>query len=108
MLFEENHYAQLVQKEIAYDLLLTDGENQMVSIPSVDCVLGDKLTAFAPYTTGILLRKNKDITPADALMDSIQAAVCIGSHGKSNEDDMMIMKSLRRGSPCWLCISCPC
>ena len=128
VLFEENHYAQLVKKEIANSILLTEGENQVVSIPSVDCVLGDKLTAFAPYTTGIPLRMNKDIevlkqffdvstlaneiidfdlvrrtyfdicdteigyleldiTPADALMDSIQAAVCIGSRGKSNEDD---------------------
>lgn len=128
VLFEKNHYAQLVQKEIANDLLLTEGENQLVSIPSVDCVLGDKLTAFAPYTTGIPLRKEKDmevikqffdvstltneitdfdlvrrtyfdicdteigyreldITPADALMDSIQAAICICSRGKSNEDD---------------------
>ncbi|MCR5137320.1 MAG: nucleotidyl transferase AbiEii/AbiGii toxin family protein [Oscillospiraceae bacterium] len=128
ILFEENHYEQIIRKEIANDLLLTQGSNLSVMVPSVDCVLGDKLTAFAPYTTGIPLRqekdlevmkqffdvcslideftdfdcvsrtyftiseteigyREKDIKPADALQDTIQAALCIGSRGKVNEGD---------------------
>ncbi len=61
VLFEENHYQQLIQKEITNDLLITNGENYKVTLPSIDCILGDKLTAFAPYTTGIPLRTNKDM-----------------------------------------------
>ena len=128
VLFEENHYERLVKKDIANELLLTEGENIMVKIPSIDCMLGDKLTAFAPYTTGIPIRKNKDLevikqfydvstlldhfenyndirmtyfaisktelgyrgnkhTSADALEDTIRAAVCIGSRGKSDYED---------------------
>jgi hypothetical protein len=30
-------------------------------LPSSSCVLGDKLTAFAPHTTGILLNQNKNM-----------------------------------------------
>lgn len=61
VLFEENQYKKLVRKPIANELLLTEGENLTVRLPSVDCILGDKLTAFAPYTTGIPLRKEKDL-----------------------------------------------
>jgi len=124
VLFEENHYKRIVTKQISNELLLTEGENLTVSLPSADCILGDKLTAFAPYTTGIPLHKNKDLevikqffdvsnlidvmenfndvrdtyfavsaaelqyrasdaTSNQALEDTIQAAVCIGSRGKT-------------------------
>lgn len=128
VLFEENHYERVVEKEISNELLMTDGKNLRVKLPSIDCVLGDKLTAFAPYTTGIPLRKKKDLevikqfydvstlidnfevfddvrntyfaisdaelryrgnesTTAKALEDTIQAAICIGSRGKTSADD---------------------
>lgn len=61
VLFEENHYAELVEKEICNDLLLTEAEHLTVSIPSADCILADKLTAFAPHTIGIELNKGKDM-----------------------------------------------
>lgn len=61
VLFEENHYAELVTKEIRNDLLLTEGEYLTVNIPSADCILADKLTAFAPHTTGIELNTGKDM-----------------------------------------------
>ncbi len=128
VLFEENHYEKLIQKEICNDLLITEGENLLVTMPSLDCVLGDKLTAFAPHTTGIPLGTGKDmevikqfydvctlideisdfdcviktynaiaaaeisyreltITVRDVLQDTIRAAVCICSRGKSDADD---------------------
>lgn len=61
VLFENNHYAEVVTKEIRNDLLLTDEEYLTVKIPSADCILADKLTAFAPHTTGIELNKGKDM-----------------------------------------------
>lgn len=61
VLFEENHYAELVEKEIRNDLLLTEESYLTVKIPSADCILADKLTAFAPHTTGIELNKGKDM-----------------------------------------------
>lgn len=40
-----------------------------VKTPTIDGILGDKLTAFAPRTTGILLGKNKEMEIAKQLFD---------------------------------------
>ena len=61
VLFEENHYAELVGKEIKTELLLTEPEYLTIQIPSANCILADKLTAFAPHTTGIPLNAGKDM-----------------------------------------------
>lgn len=61
VLFEKDNYEEVVTREISNELLLTEGENQQVKMPSIDCLLGDKFTAFAPYTTGIQLRTGKDM-----------------------------------------------
>lgn len=51
--FEKNPYPHLVEKDISNDLLLTSGDNYKVVIPSVNSIVGDKLTAFAPHTIGV-------------------------------------------------------
>ncbi len=61
VLFEHNYYSELVSREIRNDLLLTEPEYLMVSLPSANCILADKLTAFAPHTTGIPLNVGKDM-----------------------------------------------
>lgn len=61
VLFEHNHYSELVYREIQNDLLLTEPEYFTVSLPSANCILADKLTAFAPHTTGIPLNVGKDM-----------------------------------------------
>lgn len=71
VLFEENHYSNIVRKEIKNDLLLTEPEYLTVEIPSADCILADKLTAFAPYTTGIPLGADKDMEVMKQLYDVI-------------------------------------
>lgn len=53
VLFEEIHYTNVVQLPIESRLLQTEGEKVFVNVPSVADLLGDKLTAFAPNTTGI-------------------------------------------------------
>lgn len=69
VLFEENHYAETIKKEIRNDLLLTEPEYLQVEIPSADCILADKLTAFAPHTTGIPLNAGKDMEVMKQLYD---------------------------------------
>ena len=63
-------YAKTMKKEIKNELLLTGGENLSVEIPTPDCILGDKLTAFAPHTTGILLGTGKELEIAKQLFDT--------------------------------------
>lgn len=61
VLFEHNHYTEVIQKEIQNELLLTEPEYLTVLLPSANCILADKLTAFAPHTTGIPLNIGKDM-----------------------------------------------
>lgn len=70
VLFEENHYASIIQREINNEFLIA-GENPKfeVAVPSPDCILGDKLTAFAPHTTGILIDSRKEIEIMKQLFD---------------------------------------
>lgn len=63
VLFEENHYTQVVSLPIQSPFLKTEGAPVMVNLPSYQDMLGDKLTAFAPHTTGIpFFKGEKDCT----------------------------------------------
>ncbi len=53
VLFEENWYAQMDSLPIESPFLLMNGDSLRVTLPGKDDLLGDKLTAFAPNTTGI-------------------------------------------------------
>ena len=53
VLFEDNWYAQIDSLPIESPFLLMDGDSLRVNLPGKDDLLGDKLTAFAPNTTGI-------------------------------------------------------
>ncbi len=63
-------YAKTIRKEISNDLLLTEGENLFVEVPTADCILGDKMTAFAPHTTGVLIGTGKELEIAKQLFDT--------------------------------------
>lgn len=69
VLFEENNYTELVKHPIKNDLLITEPEYQGVIVPAADCILGDKLTAFAPHTTGIPLDVGKDMEVMKQMYD---------------------------------------
>ena len=62
-------YAKTAQREIKNDLLITTGANLVVKVPTIDCLLGDKLTAFAPHTTGIPLGEESELEIAKQLYD---------------------------------------
>lgn len=53
VLFEDIHYHDVEQLPIQSRFLKLEGEPVMVSVPGKADILGDKLTAFAPNTTGI-------------------------------------------------------
>jgi len=61
VLYEENPYVNTVEKSIQNSLLITDPNYIKVRIPSPDCLLGDKMTAFAPHTIGIPINSSKDL-----------------------------------------------
>ncbi len=61
ILFENNKYAKVEEKAIECELLLTEPRYLMVKVPDVNSILADKLTAFAPHTTGVLIGRGKDL-----------------------------------------------
>jgi len=58
-----NPYCNLIETEITNDMLLTDGIISTVRTPDIDCILADKLTAFAPETIGIPLTADDNFRP---------------------------------------------
>jgi hypothetical protein len=69
VLFEHQQYETLVRREIRNDLLLTEPNYLSVLIPDENSILADKMTAFAPHTTGILLGEDKDMEVMKQMYD---------------------------------------
>ena len=69
VVFEENPYLRLDEKPIRNRILLTEGDDLSVRVPNKNCILGDKLTAFAPHTTGIPFGKDKELEIIKQMFD---------------------------------------
>lgn len=53
IVYQDTLYNNLLKNDIASSFVKQDGEAIKVTTPDIDNILGDKLTAFAPETTGI-------------------------------------------------------
>ncbi len=60
VLFAENHYPTLVKISLETEWLLQNEELVIVTTPDINSILGDKLTAFAPNTTGVPYNAEKE------------------------------------------------
>lgn len=60
ILFAENHYPALVEIPLETEWILHAGKSVSVTTPDINSILGDKLTAFAPNTTGIPYHSEKE------------------------------------------------
>lgn len=69
ILFESSKYANTIDKNIDCGLLLTEPEYLQVKVPDVNSILADKLTAFAPHTTGVLIGSGKDLEIMKQMFD---------------------------------------
>ena len=69
VLFEENHYSSVVKKSLNNTLLITKGKNIEVAVPGINCILGDKLTAFAPHTIGVSVNDKKELEIIKQMFD---------------------------------------
>lgn len=52
ILIEESIYPELIEKPVQTKWIETEGDTY-ISLPTIDAITGDKLTAFAPNTVGI-------------------------------------------------------
>ncbi len=69
VVFETIPDEQTIMKPIKNKLLLTEGEDLTVKILDVNSILGDKLTAFAPHTTGVSFGEGKELEVIKQLYD---------------------------------------
>lgn len=60
VLYEDTHYAQVNEVNVMNQFIELEDAPSKVKVPSVGDILGDKLTAFAPNTTGIPYYKKGD------------------------------------------------
>jgi predicted nucleotidyltransferase component of viral defense system len=58
ILFEKSNYQKTVPIGIDSSFVQQEGQAVKINVPSFEDILGDKLTAFAPNTTGIPYEKN--------------------------------------------------
>jgi hypothetical protein len=69
LLYTPNPYPEVREIPIKHSWLSTSGEDTIITMPTFDAILGDKLTAFAPTTTGILFSKNRPVEIIKQLYD---------------------------------------
>lgn len=89
ILFEEPHYSKLIDMPIHSSFVKQDGEPLTVKVPCHEDILGDKLTAFAPNTTGIPYKKNGDLRT----MEMMKQLFDIGSLLEQVEDTGIITQT---------------
>lgn len=92
ILFEKSNYSNIVSYPIDSIFFIPTGSPLMVKIPSYEDILGDKLTAFAPNTTGIPYEKNGD----SRSMEIIKQLYDIGSLLEYTKDVNVISKTFFR------------
>ncbi|MBO9573391.1 MAG: nucleotidyl transferase AbiEii/AbiGii toxin family protein [Chitinophagaceae bacterium] len=69
ILFDEHPYSSTLETAVKGDWIQTDETSILVKIPTHESITGDKLTAFAPNTTGIPYRKGKELEIVKQLFD---------------------------------------
>lgn len=69
ILFEKCPYSHLINVEVRSKFTKCDDLFTEVQVPSINCILGDKLTAFAPNTTGIPYKVDKEMEIIKQLFD---------------------------------------
>lgn len=69
ILYEKSHYSKIVEKGIDSNFIKLDKPITKVSTPNIDSILGDKLTAYAPNTTGIPYGEDRELEIIKQLFD---------------------------------------
>lgn len=69
LLYAPNPYPETKKHPIKHSWLATSDKDTTVVLPTFEAILGDKLTAFAPKTTGILYSKNRPVEIIKQLYD---------------------------------------
>ena len=61
IVYEENPYIDVQESDVSHFLVIEEGDPIKVTTPTLGAILGDKLTAYGPETTGVPLTKPKEV-----------------------------------------------
>ena len=61
IVFEANPYTETQNIDVSHFLVLEEGSPIQVIVPTLSAILGDKLTAYGPQTTGVPLEKPMEV-----------------------------------------------
>ena len=92
ILFEKIEYTRIIELPITSSFVPTKGSPSVVHVPSLEDLLGDKLTAFAPNTTGIPYYKGND----SMSMEIIKQLYDIGYLFDNSTDLEIVKKTFQR------------
>ncbi len=84
ILKEDIHYQTVIEAPISSLFVELDGDPILVSIPDFNNILGDKLTAFAPNTTGIPYKKGEKEMGMEIIKQMYDIG-CLCDHADSAE-----------------------
>jgi hypothetical protein len=79
VLAEHNPYVKVEHIPLRSPLLITSGIDSSVKIPSIECLLADKLTAFAPKTIGVNPEKTSAGFPTNNHLQVIKQLFDVGT-----------------------------
>ena len=79
MLRDDHPYSHLREVYLQRDELLQIKERLQVTVPTLDDILGDKLTAYAPNTTGVLYGSDKALEILKQLFDVAELVAHVSS-----------------------------
>lgn len=97
VLYEDIHYHQTEQVAIRSPFIRLDAEPLMVTVPSAPDILGDKLTAFAPDTTGIpYFKVNKQGEKKDCALEICKQLFDVGRLFEKVDDVTVTGESFKK------------
>jgi hypothetical protein len=91
--YSNSPYARTIEKEITSAVLCTTGTNIKVTMPDAEGLLADKLTAFAPKTTGIPLTADPPKRPKR--VEAIKQLYDVGNLFEYSRDISAIRQTYR-------------
>jgi len=89
ILFEKVGYSKINQLPITSKFIIAEGDPIKVSVPSVEDILGDKLTAYAPNSTGIPYYKGE----TSMSMEIMKQLYDVGNLVDIAEDGALVKKT---------------
>lgn len=96
--FGDSHHCETIRKPLTNDFLINDGLPSEVILPTVDSLLGDKMTAFAPNTIGVHPFVTTFGAPCDKRLQIIKQLYDINALSEKMEDFGKVVESYRRVS----------